>query len=212
MRGDTSTAEERLSASAALFAEINDVTGQAWALGLLGWVRFIEGRLDDAEQLGQQVIEIARKNGDRWAFGMMSLLLGLCGMWRGRTNEAVTRAREAREVFVEVGDAWGQYRALMPLVQSLTLSGRVDEARSLLAECAELAAQSPDPSIRWQAHISAAQILVHLGLGSEALAELDYADHHDCHEAHVTDWLVAAGSALLQVGRVDEGLSRLEGA
>ena len=212
IRGDTDTAEKRLSASAALFAEINDVTGQAWALGLLGWVRFIEGRLDDAEALGREVIEIARQAGDRWAFGMMTLLLAVCGLWRGRTNEAVTRAREARDVFIEVGDAWGQYRAVMPLAQSLTLSGRPEEARALLASSVELSAQSPDTSIKWQAHIASAQILVHLGLGADALAELDYIDHLQCHEPHVTEWLVAAGSALLQVGRVDEAVARLEDA
>jgi GH15 family glucan-1,4-alpha-glucosidase len=52
--------------------------------------------------LAEQILGEARERGDRWAAGMMLVLLAALRLWTGRATSAIEPAREARELFERV--------------------------------------------------------------------------------------------------------------
>lgn len=127
-------AEARLHEAMALFSEIGDFGAADWARGLLGWVRFFQGRRLEAEQLALGILGKTRDTGDKWALGMTLVLLSGVRLWEGRTDESIEPAREAVQLFSDIEDVRGMFQATAALARALAASGRVDEARQLLAD------------------------------------------------------------------------------
>ena len=77
--------------SAELFGELGDWGGLGWAYGLLAFVRYNQGRLDEAAELAEHIAVEGRETGNRWAVGMMDVLLANVALWSGRTRESGPR-------------------------------------------------------------------------------------------------------------------------
>src|SRR5262249_5041512 len=112
--GHPEEAEERINQSAAGVAQIGGLGGLSWALALLAWVRFKQGELTEAEQLASDVLREGSESAARWAHGMMGVLLANVAMWTGRPQVAIERSREARRLFQEIGDQWGEVQSVAP--------------------------------------------------------------------------------------------------
>jgi class 3 adenylate cyclase/tetratricopeptide (TPR) repeat protein len=133
VEGRLADAEARLHEATVLFHDIGDWGAADWARGLLGWVRYFQGRRAEAEQLAMGILGKTREAGDRWALAMTLVLLSSVRLWEGRTDESIEPAREAAQVFADIGDTRGELQAAASLARSLASAGRVDEARAVLA-------------------------------------------------------------------------------
>ena len=132
------TAERRLQESAELFGELGDWGGLGWAFGLLAFVRYNQGRLDEAAELAEQIAVEGLETGNRWAVGMMDVLLANVALWRGRTREAVHEGRDAVKLFQEIDDRWGEIQATAPVVRALAELGEREESETALARMREV--------------------------------------------------------------------------
>jgi tetratricopeptide (TPR) repeat protein len=134
-------AEERLVASSQRFEEIGDFGGRAWAYGLLGYVWYFKGRLDDAATVAEGGLEISRDIGDRWAYGMMLNLLSGVRLWQGRTRQSLEYARQAHRLFTEIDDNMGLVFATMGLAWTLVVTGEPQEGLELALRVMPIAPQ-----------------------------------------------------------------------
>lgn len=137
--GRAEDAEVRLRQAAATFEEIGDRGGLAWATGLLAWTRFQQGHMVEAGEMAEGILDDAGAGWDRWGFGMMLILAGSVRLWTGRTLGAIDRLEEARALFDEIDDVFGQSQAVAVLGRALVLAGRVDEGLAMVASMADLA-------------------------------------------------------------------------
>ena len=64
-RGKVASAEARLGEAAATFTEVGDTGGLMWTLGLLSFVRYSEGRFDEAVDRAGRVLRESERRGDR---------------------------------------------------------------------------------------------------------------------------------------------------
>jgi class 3 adenylate cyclase/tetratricopeptide (TPR) repeat protein len=211
LRGDLGPAEDRIHASADAFSEIGDWGGHAWALGLLGWVRFSQGRLDEAEELGRSLLSDSQ-TGDKWAVGMMRVLLANVSLWKGRTAEAVAMATEARELFIAIHDPWAEMQAIVPMARSLLALGQIDAGRQLLDDVAGSVHQLVDPR------------MARLARGAVAIARTQQLGEGPAVVGLARDLVESAGAevmpeqlsvlglALIQAGELVEGVEVLERA
>jgi tetratricopeptide (TPR) repeat protein len=130
--GDPEAAETRLRASAAMFEELGDVGGEGWAYGLLAWTRFQQGFSLEAEQMAESIIDDIRRRGERWATGMMLVLIGSVRLWTGRAASAIPCLTEAHELFLEMDEELGRNQSRVILGRALVVSGRIAEGLAIL--------------------------------------------------------------------------------
>ena len=121
--------------SAELFGELGDWGGLGWAFGLLAFVRYMQGRLDEAAELAEQIAVEGLETGNRWAVGMMDVLLADVALWRGRTREAVHEGRNAMKLFQDIDDGWGEIQASAPVVRALAELGEREESETASSAC-----------------------------------------------------------------------------
>lgn len=205
-RGETDIADERLTESARLFEEISDWGGRSWARGLLGFVRLAQGRLEDAGRLADEVIEEARKAGDRWAHAMTLVLQASVALWLGRAGRAVESAREANTIFEAIDDVYGRGLALANLARASADVGRVSEARAVLEE-AGAALDAQEGMAVMKANLTAS-MLGQLGDARGALSAV--ADLEPERRDVPLETLVSKALALVQSGRPEEALIYLD--
>jgi class 3 adenylate cyclase/tetratricopeptide (TPR) repeat protein len=130
--GQPDKAEARLRTAAATFEELGDTAGVGWAVGLLAWTRYQQGFTAEAEELAESIIDDVRRRNDRWALGMMVVLLGCVRLWTGRANSAIPFLTEAHDLFVEIDDGTGRMQASVNLGRALVAAGRVEEGLAIL--------------------------------------------------------------------------------
>jgi tetratricopeptide (TPR) repeat protein len=193
-----------------LFEDIGDWGGWGWAVGLMAWVRFFEGRLDEAEELASIVMPEVRERGDRWPLGMLTGLVAHVRLWRGDADEAVRRATEARQVFMAIDDKTGEVRSMVPLIRALAATGRIEEAERLVEEAESLAPVLPEPGMRMLGSALAASTAVFLGQGARGYEAAERAEAVTGRTS--VEGGVLLGLSRLLIGRVDDALEALEGA
>ncbi len=211
-RGRPEEAEERINQSAAAFAEIGDWGGLSWALGLLAWVRFNQGQLAEAEQLASDVLREGAESANRWANGMMGVLLANVAMWTGRPAVAIDRSLEARRLFQEIGDQWGEVMSIAPAARALGALGRLDEAEALHDEVASFTDELGDPSLVAIPAVVAGALASHVGDAERARSEYQTGldAWNDEQSIGTQEQRVGMSRALLQCGNVAEALSHLD--
>ncbi|MEA3020342.1 MAG: hypothetical protein QOI47_1866, partial [Actinomycetota bacterium] len=174
MRGEADVAEERLERAVSMFDDIGDFGGLQWARGLLSWVYYSRGMLREAEELASQQIIEAREQGDRWAIGMMTVLVASTQHWTGRITESVESLEQARQLFVDIGDHWGQLRAMVTLARGLQAIGQRDAAELVLHDAEALVEAYPAASEeRLLPAYLGVELAVQRGDGDAALALID---------------------------------------
>jgi class 3 adenylate cyclase/tetratricopeptide (TPR) repeat protein len=176
MRGESDVAEERLQKAVSMFDDIGDWGGLGWARGLLAWVYFTRGMLREAEEMASKQIIEARDQGDRWALGMMTVLLASSQHWQGNIVESVESLERARQIFVDIGDHWGQLRAIMPLARGLQAIGQRADADVVLCDAEAIVDHYPAGSNeRLMPAYLATELAIQRGDGQEALEIMDRA-------------------------------------
>ncbi len=214
VQGQSEEAEQRLDASATAFGELGDWGGMSWALGLLAWVKFTQGRLDEASVLAERILRDATELGNRWAAAIMRVLTANIALWSGEPATALERATEARAVFQELGDAWGELQSVGPATLALNALLRTTEASQMADEADEIAQQVPDGSMRQLATVLRVAISVHAGdpeayrYAFELVEGLQKVDERFLSDEQHTLW----GMAQLQHGDVDAALATLRSA
>jgi class 3 adenylate cyclase/tetratricopeptide (TPR) repeat protein len=130
--GRAEEAEAQLRVAAATFDELGDSAGRDWAFALLAWTRFQQGFSLEAEAMADEILGSVRSRGDRWALGMMLVLIGSVRLWTGRAASAVECLEEARGLFLEIDDDFGELQANAVLGRALVASGRLDEGFAVM--------------------------------------------------------------------------------
>ncbi len=116
------------------FAEIGDFGGLGFVRGLLGFVRMFQGRFEEAGELAEYILANERDRNDKWALGMILLLLSSVKLFTGKPDEAIAPASEAIELFTTIGDPDRLLQAKGTKARSLASVGRIDEAIALLKD------------------------------------------------------------------------------
>ena len=129
--GRAEEAEARLRTAAATFDELGDSAGHGWAIGLLAWTRFQQGHSLEAEAMAESILDETRRR-DRWALGMLLVLIGSVRLWTGRAQSAVPCLEEAREIFLGMDDQFGRMQSNAVLGRALVASGRIVEGFAVL--------------------------------------------------------------------------------
>ncbi|MET0802448.1 MAG: adenylate/guanylate cyclase domain-containing protein, partial [Acidimicrobiales bacterium] len=93
--GLADVAEAHLEDSIDVFTAIGDTGGLGWAQGLMAWVKFHRGDFVDAEALAERLLLETSNRGDKWAEGMMRMLVASVRLWSGRAEEAIGPAEDA---------------------------------------------------------------------------------------------------------------------
>ena len=204
VQGRSEEAERRLDASATAFGELGDWGGMSWALGLLAWVQFSQGRLDEAAALAERIFQDATELGNRWAAAIMRVLLANVALWRGQPVDAIDYSAEARAVFQELGDPWGELQAVGPAALALNACLRTTEARAMVDAAEVVARRVPDQSMRQLATVLRVQLSIQIGdpeaheLAGAMFEELSRVDDRFLSDERGTLW----GLAQLQHGDV----------
>jgi tetratricopeptide (TPR) repeat protein len=187
-----------------------------WTFGLLAYVRFFEGRSDEAVDLATQVLRESERRGDHWGEGMMTIILGSVELWSGRTTSAVETLQRSVDVFRRLGDTVGRVQALSALGRALVMSGDVEHGLDAIAEA--IAHDPAAPSLDDGGLIALASLLVRVQLGTPTsdADEVDLAPSlvldGGASEAGQADLSIAVGVGMAQLGRIDEALSLFEQA
>jgi tetratricopeptide (TPR) repeat protein len=217
MRGESDIAEERLESAVSMFSDIGDHGGLGWARGLLAWVYFSRGHLGRAEKMAREQIIEAREQNDRWALGMMTVLLASTQHWQGRIAESVDSLEEARQLFVDLNDHWGQLRAVVPLARGLQAIGQRSSADLLLVEAEALVEDYPTSGAeRLLPTYLGIELAIQRGDGTEAMRLIDHAEAEAGKQLDPGsaggESVVNRAVALAMTGRADEGVPLLRSA
>jgi ATP/maltotriose-dependent transcriptional regulator MalT len=185
----------------------------AWAHGLQAFVRYHQGRFEEAEALADQVLDEAEDRDDPWAIGMMLALRGSLRLWTGRSAAAIAPAEQATERFRAMGDWYGQLLAQGVLGRALIAQGRIDDGFDQLDEAAAVAASttsSAAPDFAAVHRISAAAQCgqPHRATGVATTVRLDEIGEP---EIGFTDALIGEGLLHLQRGDPVAAQRQLEG-
>ncbi|HEX7167646.1 MAG TPA: hypothetical protein VF230_11765, partial [Acidimicrobiales bacterium] len=211
--GDTDRADAQIAEAIKLFEEVGDYGGLSWAHGLLAWVRLQQGFLDEADRLGELSLREVDAESDRWARGMMLMLRSSTRLWRGFTEESVRLATEARDEFQAIGDSTGELRAIASLSRAQIHSGRIAEADDLLRAARQMAERELDPAARSLGALIAIGTAIQVGDVRRALDLVNNVDDDpDAAAVQNPDQTVYVGLALLQLGRPEEAVARLQTA
>jgi class 3 adenylate cyclase/tetratricopeptide (TPR) repeat protein len=208
--GNITQAEKRLEESAELFGELGDWGGLGWAYGLLAFVRYNQGRLEEAAAIAEHIALEGRETGNRWAVGMMDVLQANVALWTGHTHDAIERGGDAITLFRDIGDRWGEVMATASVMRALAELGRDGEYEALLETYFDIARSLPDEGMRYFPHLLSAMIELQRGNPEPALALAEQVPADEEDTLGQSDVEAVRAFALVQLGRVDEGLPILE--
>jgi class 3 adenylate cyclase/tetratricopeptide (TPR) repeat protein len=208
--GNIPQAEKRLEESAELFGELGDWGGLGWAYGLLAFVRFNQGRLDEAAAIAEHIAIEGRETGNRWAVGMMDVLLANVALWTGHARECVARGNDAITLFRDIGDRWGEVMATASVTRALADLGDDKAYETLLARYFDVARSMPDEGMRFFPHVMSAMVELQRGNPEPALALAEQVPDDEEDTLGQPDVEAVRALALVQLGRVDEGVPILE--
>ncbi len=146
------------------FREAGDLAMTATALFV---TQFLAGEADEEWIFSSltEAVEISRRTGYRAALGHSLYGWGARARARGELDGARSALSEAAQMLVEIGDTYCSAGALVEKVAADVRLGRIEEARSTLAEAtrALLALSSPAPRLATQAEAYAAAMALRMG-------------------------------------------------
>src|SRR3546814_17973709 len=83
--------------------------------------------------MAENVLDEVRRRGDKWALGMMLVLLGSVRLWTGRGSDAIPSLEEASALFTAIDAAFGGVQATATLGRAHVAQGRSCGGPDLLA-------------------------------------------------------------------------------
>jgi hypothetical protein len=81
--------------------------------------------------MAESILDETRRR-DRWALGMILVLIGSVRLWTGRAQSAVPCLEEAQEIFSGMDDTFGRMQANAVLGRALVASGRIAEGFAIM--------------------------------------------------------------------------------
>jgi tetratricopeptide (TPR) repeat protein len=132
VQNDSDAACRLLEESLSIARELDDRRGAAWAIHLLGRVRYFEGDIAGAAALGDQALAIAREIDDQWVAGWCLHLQGRAAHMRGDYAGALNLYEQSLAARAQVGDRDGSCIVLSLMGILAFHERRYDDARMLL--------------------------------------------------------------------------------
>ncbi len=139
IQSDYDSAEPLFQESLALYRELEDQHGTAFALSLLGSVAWTKGHMAKAATLTEEALAISRQVDDLERAANALFILGLVSSSQGEYSKACALYEESVAIHRTLGNKRGIAHALSQLAQVLLVS-QGDRARvsPLLEECFDL--------------------------------------------------------------------------
>jgi predicted ATPase/DNA-binding CsgD family transcriptional regulator len=126
--------DELASASYALYCQLNDRWGLAFALGTRGLIARTEGRTEDATRYLLESLQLFREEGDRWGIAHVMLGLGQLALHRGDDAEAAQCWEERLHLSRELDNQTGVAHTLDLLATLARQRGDYERAMSRFEE------------------------------------------------------------------------------
>ncbi len=176
-QGDFVWARERLEESVALWRELRDHRGVAYALMLLGMNMFWKSDQRTSRAIHAESVALFREVGDKWGLALALFWMATAETYFG--NMAVrAELEESLALFRELGDKWGVALALQTLGGDLAYQeGDYPRARALLEESLASFREMND---RWLISV------VLMKLGDVVRHQGDYAHAEVLHQESLT--------------------------
>ncbi|MFG2995785.1 BTAD domain-containing putative transcriptional regulator [Streptomyces sp. NPDC048340] len=170
-REEWGAAGEMLAEGEALFEELGDAHGAAYAGWLLSYLDRVQGRLAEAERRCRRIAPVFEAAGDHYGHAHALRGIGQVLFARGETGRALPVLREALAVAGAGGAAWPRMCMLRWVADAQRVLGRLAEAEAGFGEILAFTVGSGD---------LAGQSAARIGLGRIALARSDTAAalHH----------------------------------
>jgi DNA-binding winged helix-turn-helix (wHTH) protein/tetratricopeptide (TPR) repeat protein len=156
--GKLEQAAGHLDQALAAFRAVGDRRNEAKILNNYGYLRRLQGRMDDAEPLHLQSLEIRREIGDHVGQGLVLGMLSTVYAEHGRLEDARDAAAEAYRVAAEANDKLFMATGLAQLAAAQRLLGETDAARESFVESREIFASIGDFSRFAQATLRLAML------------------------------------------------------
>ncbi|MEN3272254.1 MAG: hypothetical protein V7636_1015, partial [Actinomycetota bacterium] len=146
------------------------------------------------------------------------VLLAATQHWQGHLHASVESLEEARQLFVDINDEWGQLRAIVPLARGLQAIGQRESAELLVHDAEVIVAEYPSTSPeKVMPAILGTELAIQRGDGSGALELLERLSPQWKAELESAtpggaESVVNQAIALAMVGRPAEGVPLLKAA
>ena len=180
--GDHAAARAHIWDAARELSAADDRLNIGWCFGILGNSLWQEGRVAQAENVADNLLDASRGLGDPWNEGMCLVLLAACRLEAGDLDAARDTTLAALRTFAELDDPWGDASARLVLGMVERIAGDLDGARAALERGLEVARR-------------VASVGTEARLRAELAATLLDAGHDEAaaSEAHATLALVRSG-------------------
>ncbi len=167
--GNLADAEIHLDQALGAFRATGDRRNEAMMLNNMGYLRRLQGRIDEAEPLHLESLEIRREIGDRVGQGRILGMLSVLYENERRYEDAKAAAREAHDIASAANDKLFMATSLAQLAQAEFSSSNLDAAVAAYEESGEIFESIDDYS-------RAAQVKVRLARIDKQRGDLDAAD------------------------------------
>ena len=144
MIGDFSGAETLLDDASALWRQIGDAEGLAWALSHLGLVKQWLGQLDAGVTVLEESLSLRRRQGEDRGIARSLFHLAIAEDFRGDHARAARLYEETLEVQRRIGDSWGSGRVLGYLAKAVLRANDPERAEGLCQRALELSGKVAD--------------------------------------------------------------------
>ncbi|MFA7765515.1 ATP-binding protein [Streptomyces sp. NRRL S-448] len=175
-REEWGPARAMLAAGEALFEDLGDAHGAAYAGWLLSYLDRIQGRLDEAMRRCRSGVAVFEAAGDRYGQAHSLRGIGQVLLARGEPDHALEVFREALAVAEANGAAWPRMCMLRWVADALRMLGRPAEAAAGFREILAYTRGSGDLAGQSAARIGLGRIALDGGDVAEALRQLRAAD------------------------------------
>ena len=167
--GDALAAQRLLLDAFARSAGLREERAQI--LNSLGTLYVVLGAVGAAEALLEHAAELHLLTGDRVGEAISHGQIGAAALARGDRARAKRALQRQEWLASEVGDAFGQARALVWLADLALESGRPDDAVLLASQARTIAAGTSPPITLWLAYAARALARAHAELADPAAAD-----------------------------------------
>jgi tetratricopeptide (TPR) repeat protein len=169
--GEHAAARSHIWEAARELSAADDRLGLAWCFGLLGNSLWQEGRVQQAENVADNLLAASRRLGDPWGEGMSLVLGAVCRLEAGALDDARERTARAQRTFTELDDPWGDAMARLVLGMVERVAGDLPAARAALERGLEAAHQVASVGTEARLRAELAATLLDIGDADGAAAE-----------------------------------------
>jgi predicted ATPase/DNA-binding CsgD family transcriptional regulator len=179
LENDYPQAQQHLQKSRALYQEIGDQQGQAFALARLGMAAYYLGDFREARRLGQEALARCEGPGSRLERAVALILLSSTAIELGEYQEAKRLGLESLAIGKEIGIYYVVNHTLIVLGNATCALGEYPESRRYFCEALKMAREAwfYTPYLL----VGIASLLAELGQKERALSLLALVLHHSAH-------------------------------